>query len=168
MSTPSPRPRLEPAVQRALDGLGVAYEVIEIDPAYADTADFCAQYGYPAERSANTIIVASKKKPRRYAAAAVRATRRLDVNHTMKQLLGGGRVSFARPEETVELTGMQIGGVTLLGLPDDLPLYVDAGLVACEWVILGGGNRSTKIKVGPELFSRLDSAQIVDALVLPQ
>lgn len=160
MSSPSARP--EPS----LDALDLAYEVIEIDPAYADTADFCAHYGYPEERSANTIIVAGKRKPRRYAAAAVRATCRLDVNHKVKQLLGGGRVSFARAEETAELTGMQIGGVTLLGLPDGLPLYVDAGLMACEWVILGGGNRSTKIKVAPEVFRRLPAAQVVEALVI--
>jgi prolyl-tRNA editing enzyme YbaK/EbsC (Cys-tRNA(Pro) deacylase) len=162
----SPPARPEPAVERALESLGVSYEVIEIDPAWADTADFCERYGYPAERSANTIIVVGKKKPRRYAAAVVRATCRLDVNHKVKELLGGGRVSFARPEETAELTGMQIGGVTLLGLPDELPLYVDAGLMECEWVILGGGNRSTKIKVGPEVFSKLPKVRIVDALVL--
>ena len=151
---------------RALDGLGVPYEVIEIDPQFADTADFCARYGYPEAQAGNTILVASKKEPRRYGAAVVRATCRLDVNHRVKQLLGGGRVSFARPEETVELTGMQIGGVTLLAMPPDVPLWVDAGLMPLDRVILGSGSRSSKIRISPEIFHRLPGAEIVEGLVI--
>jgi prolyl-tRNA editing enzyme YbaK/EbsC (Cys-tRNA(Pro) deacylase) len=74
--------------------------MVEIDPQYADTAAFCARYGYPMEQSANTIIVGSKKEPKRHCACVVRATRRVDVNHTVRKLLGVSRLSFADPEET--------------------------------------------------------------------
>ena len=56
----------------------------------------------------------------------VLATCRLDVNHAVCDLLGVRKASFARAEQTRELTGMMIGGVTPFGLPDDLPLYIDA------------------------------------------
>ena len=49
-------------VRQVLEGLGLPYEVVEIDPAYADTAQFCERYGYPMEQSANTILVGSKKE----------------------------------------------------------------------------------------------------------
>ena len=39
---------IEQRVRQVLDGLGLAHEMVEIDPQYADTAAFCAQYGYPA------------------------------------------------------------------------------------------------------------------------
>jgi prolyl-tRNA editing enzyme YbaK/EbsC (Cys-tRNA(Pro) deacylase) len=98
-----PRPviapdEIEQRVRRVLDRLGLPHEMVEIDPEYADTAAFCAQYGYPAEQSANTIIVGSKKEPKRYCACVVRATRRVDVNHTVRKLLGVSRLSFADPE----------------------------------------------------------------------
>jgi len=155
---------IEQRVRRVLDGLGLPHEMVEIDPQYADTAAFCAQYGYPLEQSANTIIVGSKKEPRQYAACVVKATTRLDVNHTVRKLMGVPRLSFATAEETMALTGMMIGGVTVFALPDGVPIYVDEALMSCPYVILGGGSRSTKIKIAPEVFTRLAGTRIVAGL----
>src|SRR5262245_28870110 len=58
---------IETRVGDVLDGIGLPYEVVRIDPAYADTAQFCERYAFPIEQSANTIIVGSKKEPRQYA-----------------------------------------------------------------------------------------------------
>ena len=151
-------------VFQELDRLGVPYERIDIDPANADTAQFCEVYGFPIDRSANTIIVASKKEPKQYAACVVRADTRLDVNHAVRAVMGVSRLSFAKPEETAALTGMTIGGVTVLALPPELPIYVDERLMALDWVILGGGDRATKVKVSPEVFRRLPNARVIPDL----
>jgi prolyl-tRNA editing enzyme YbaK/EbsC (Cys-tRNA(Pro) deacylase) len=151
-------------VAEVLDGLGVPYEVMQIDPDFADTAVFCERYGIPLENSANTIIVASKKEPRQYCACLVKATTKLDVNHTVKRLMGVSRVSFASADETKALTGMMIGGVTVFALPPDLPIYVDGQLMSLDWIIVGGGSRSTKIKTSPDVFRRVPNATIVEAL----
>jgi prolyl-tRNA editing enzyme YbaK/EbsC (Cys-tRNA(Pro) deacylase) len=156
--------KIEQWVGEVLGVLGLPYEVVRIDPAYADTAQFCERYGFPMERSANTIIVGSKREPRQYAACVVKATTRLDVNHAVRKLMGVPRLSFATAEETVALTGMLIGGVTVFALPEGLPIYVDEGLMACPYVILGGGSRSTKIKISPEVFTRLPGARIIPGL----
>jgi prolyl-tRNA editing enzyme YbaK/EbsC (Cys-tRNA(Pro) deacylase) len=151
-------------VTASLDALGVPYEVMTIDPDFADTARFCERYGIPLENSANTIIVASKKEPRQYAACVVAATTRLDVNHAVRKLMNVSRLSFATAEETRALTGMMIGGVTIFALPADLPVYVDARLMALDWVILGGGSRSTKIRTSPDVFRRLRNTTVVPGL----
>ena len=156
---------IEQRVREVLDGLGLSYEMVEIDPQYADTAAFCARYGYSMEQSANTIIVGSKKEPKRYCACVVRATRRVDVNHTVRKLLGVSRLSFADPEETRALTGMMLGGVTVFALPPDLPIYVDEGLMTLPWIILGGGSRSLKVKISPDVFRVLPGATVVPGLV---
>jgi prolyl-tRNA editing enzyme YbaK/EbsC (Cys-tRNA(Pro) deacylase) len=158
---------IDQRVRQVLEGLGLPYEVVEIDPAYADTAQFCERYGYPMEQSANTILVGSKKEPKQYSACVVRATTRLDVNHVVRKLMGVPRLSFASAEETTALTGMMIGGVTVFALPDGLPIYVDDGLMPLDYVILGGGSRSTKIRIAPEVFRRLPGAQIIDGLSQP-
>src|SRR5262245_37485514 len=155
---------IEQKVSEVLDGLGVAYEVIEIDPAHADTAQFCERYGSGMDAPGNTVIVASKREPRRYAACVVKATRRLDVNHTVKKLPGVPRLSFATAEETMALTGMLIGGVTVFALPPELPIYVDDTLLQCDRVILGGGSRSSKILIAPSILSRLPGATVIAGL----
>ena len=155
---------IEQKVIEQLNSYGVPYEVVDIDPEFADTAAFCEKYGFPPEQSANTIIVASKKQPKKYTASVVRATRRLDVNHCVKPLMNSGRVSFASAEETADLTGMMIGGVTALALPEQMPIYVDPGLMECDYIILGGGSRSTKIKVAPAVLTKIPGAEIIDGL----
>jgi prolyl-tRNA editing enzyme YbaK/EbsC (Cys-tRNA(Pro) deacylase) len=151
-------------VTASLEALGVPYEVMTIDPDFADTVRFCERYGIPLENSANTIIVASKKEPKQYGACVVKATTRLDVNHAVRKLMGVSRVSFATAEETKALTGMMIGGVTIFALPADVPIYVDERLMTLDWLILGGGSRSTKIRTSPEVFRRLASTTIVPGL----
>ena len=66
---------------------------------------------------ANTIVVAARKEPGVACACVVLATCRLDVNHAVCDLLGVRKASFASAEQTRELTGMMIGGVTPFGLP---------------------------------------------------
>jgi len=151
-------------VTASLDALGVPYEVMTIDPDFADTAKFCERYGIPLENSGNTIIVASRKEPKQYCACVVKATTRLDVNHAVRKLMGVSKLSFAPADETKALTGMMIGGVTIFALPPDLRVYVDERLMTLDWVILGGGSRSTKIKTSPEVFRRLPSTTIVPNL----
>lgn len=155
---------LEKRVVTALEASGVDFELIECDPELADTAEFCAHYGYPLERSANTIVVASRKPEGHHAACVVLATTRLDVNKKVRSLLGVRKLSFAPPDITAEITGMVMGGVTVVGLPPDLPLYVDSAVTAIDWVIIGGGSRSLKAKVSTELFSALANAIIVEGL----
>ena len=155
---------IEQRVVAVLDRIGVPYEIHAIDPALADTVAYCAHYGVPLERSVNTIVVASKKEPRRYAACLVLATTRLDVNHAVKKLLDVQRVSFATAEETRELTGMLIGGVTVFALPPGLPIYVDERVMTPDWIILGGGSRASKIKIAPQALRQVEGVQVVPAL----
>ena len=147
----------------ALQRMGIPYELIEIDPEFSDTKAFCERYGYPPEQTCNTILVASKKSAKMYAACVALANTRLDVNKRVRNLLGVPKVSFASSDEMVELTGMEVGGVTPIGLPPDLTLFVDQRIMNQEWVILGGGSRGIKIKVSPELFNRI-GAQVVSDL----
>ena len=152
----------------ALARLGIEHQRLECDPEAADTAVFCARYDISPERSANTILVASKKEPKLYAACVVLATTSLDVNHAVRSLLGVSRLSFASAEETVAVTGMLVGGVTPFGLPEGLPVYVDEAVMAPEWVILGGGGRSSKIKLAPAALKRLPAVKVVPGLARPK
>ena len=157
---------LHPLVRTHLDALGVPFEVMDCDPALADTAAFVEAYGVPLDRSANTILVASKGAEPTYVACVLLATTSLDVNTVVRREMGVRKASFARAEPVRELTGMEIGGVTPFGLPDDLPILVDARVMEPEWVILGGGNRSSKLRVAPDVLRALRSMRVIEGLAL--
>ncbi|MGH3443668.1 MAG: YbaK/EbsC family protein [Nitriliruptorales bacterium] len=164
---------IEARVLAEIDALGVAYETIRIDPDLADTASFCAHYGYALEDSVNCIVVASRDDPPLLAACLNLATTKLDVNKRVRKLLGVRKLSFASADLTRDATGMLIGGVTPFGLPRDQPggpdplrLYVDARVVERPRVIVGGGSRSLKVLVDSAAFHRLDRAEIVEDLAI--
>ncbi len=152
------------AIVQQLDATGVPYEIVECDPALADTAEFCEAYGYEISDSANTIIVVGKSDPKVFAACVVLADSRLDVNGVVRKRLGTRKASFASGDQTVELTGMAIGGVTAAGLPNDLPLWIDARVVERDRIVLGGGGRDRKIVAAPSLLSALPNAEVVPDL----
>jgi prolyl-tRNA editing enzyme YbaK/EbsC (Cys-tRNA(Pro) deacylase) len=155
---------LHPAVRASLESLRVRFEVMECDPALADTAAFVAAYGVPLDRSANTIVVASKGAAPTYAACVVLATTALDVNSVVRREMGVRKASFAAAEPVRELTGMEIGGVTPFGLPPSLPVLVDARVMEPEWIVLGGGNRSSKLRVAPGTLREVASVRVVEGL----
>lgn len=150
--------------QAALDVLGLTYKVLDCDPGLADTAQFCEAYNFQLEQSANAIIVVGKGASPVFCCCLVMATTRLDVNKVVNKLLGVKKASFASADQTKELTGMEIGGVTPFGLPDGLPVYVDAAVLGQDEIILGGGNRSSKIIISPQEFRTVPGVQVIESL----
>ena len=138
-----------PAIHRFLEQCGHPYDIRPCDPGLADTAAFCAHYDVALEHSANAILVRSKTGERRYVVCVLRATDRLDTNHAVRKKLGARKVSFASAEETREQTGMEIGGVTPIALPGELPIWIDGAVMRCATVVLGGGNRNCRISRTP-------------------
>lgn len=143
---------------------GHPFEIVPCDPDLADTAAFCEAYGYGLDQSANAIVVVGKSDPRVYVACLVLATTRLDVNGVVRKRLGVKKASFASADETSELTGMQIGGVTPYGLAGTLPLWIDARVVQVDQVIVGGGSRDRKLLVPPASLAALPGAEVIDGL----
>jgi prolyl-tRNA editing enzyme YbaK/EbsC (Cys-tRNA(Pro) deacylase) len=158
---------IEATVRAVLATLGVEHEIVPCDPALADTAAFCEAYGYAMADSANTIVVVGKTDPPRYVACVVLATTRLDVNRVVRSRLGVKKASFADAEATEALTGMTVGGVTPFGLPDPLPLWVDARVMRRDRIVLGGGSRSCKVVGPPALLLALPNAEVVEGLANP-
>jgi prolyl-tRNA editing enzyme YbaK/EbsC (Cys-tRNA(Pro) deacylase) len=158
------RELLHPAVVEALDRYAVEVEVMPCDPDLADTTAFVEAYDVPLDQSANTILVASKGAEPTFVACVLLATTSLDVNNVVRREMGVRKASFARADPVRELTGMEIGGVTPFGLPADLPVLVDARVMRPAWIILGGGNRSSKLRMAPDVLRAIPAVRIVEGL----
>ncbi len=151
---------------KALDPADAALVgVAEIDPDLADTAQFCAAYSSPLDRSANCVVVASRRgDDTRYAACLVLATTRADVNGLVRKRLNARKASFAPMDDAVAHTGMEYGGITAIGLPEGWPLLVDAAVAAAPAVVIGSGIRGSKLALPGDLAARLPGAEVIDGL----
>jgi prolyl-tRNA editing enzyme YbaK/EbsC (Cys-tRNA(Pro) deacylase) len=69
-------------------------------------------------------------------------------------------------ERAVELTGMEYGGITPIGLPAEWPILVDSRVAETDVVIVGSGVRRSKILLPGRLLAQLPNAQVVDGLGL--
>jgi prolyl-tRNA editing enzyme YbaK/EbsC (Cys-tRNA(Pro) deacylase) len=137
-------------------------EVAEIDPDLADTAAFCEKYGVTLDESANCVVVAAKRGGEtRYAACMVLATMRVDVNGVVRRHLDARKTSFAPMERAVELTGMEYGGITPLGLPGEWPVLVDAHVAGHPRVVIGSGVRRSKLAVSGAALAGLKRAEVL-------
>ncbi len=160
--------KLLPLVEETLARYEMAYTVLECLPELADTAAFCEHYHVALDHAANTILVASRKvEPMRYAVCVVLATTRLDVNQKVCDLLGVKRASFADGETTIEQTGMLIGGVTAIGIAD-IPVYIDSAVMQPKEVVMGGGNRSSKLLLDPHELLKLPNVEVIEGLAKPK
>ena len=153
-----------PQIKKFLESTKLEFEVMDCDPNLADTNVFCKEYGINLEDSVNAIVVKTKTGELKYAACALLATTKLDINKTIRKKLVARKASFANIEETAKLTAMEIGGVTPITLPRSLPLWVDSKVMQRNTIVLGGGNRSSKIKVSPKIFNYTYNTEIVEGL----
>ena len=153
--------RLAPPVAAAIGHVPSA-RVAEIDPELADTAAFCEAYESAPEHSANCVVVAGRRGGEtKYAAVLVLATDRADINNVVRRHIDARKISFAPMDEAVELTGMEYGGITPIGLPEAWPVLLDEGVVAAGEVVIGSGVRGSKLLVDAGELAALPSAEVL-------
>jgi prolyl-tRNA editing enzyme YbaK/EbsC (Cys-tRNA(Pro) deacylase) len=137
--------------------------VARIDPTLADTAAFCAAYDVDPSSSANCVVVEGRRGDlTTRAAVMVLATDRADVNRVVRKHLGVRKISFADQALAEELTGMQQGGITPIGLPGGWPILVDGAVAAAGPVVIGAGIRGAKLLVDGAALARLPGAEVLN------
>lgn len=159
--------KLDLKVLEFLNANNIIFEIFECDPDFADTYAFCEKYGFDLKQSANTILIAGKGDPAKFAVCVALASTRLDVNHKVCEVLEIKRASFASADQTKELTGMEIGGVTVFGI-GDFPILIDEEVLNNKKIVMGGGNRSSKVLLDPKELKKISKVQIVKNLAIPK
>ena len=136
-----------------------------IDPELADTAEFCERYSVALEDSANCVVIAGRRGDDvRYAACVVLATTRADVNGAVRRRLDARKASFAPMADAVELSGMEYGGITPIGLPGSWPVLVDRAVLDRAVIVIGSGLRGSKLAVPSSALAELPGVEVIDGL----
>ncbi|ETK31892.1 YbaK/EbsC family protein [Microbispora sp. ATCC PTA-5024] len=149
-------------VAAAVEKGALDLRVAAIDPGLADTAAFCDRYGVAMEDSANCVIVAGRRGGEtRYAAVMVLAVHRADVNGVIRRHLDARKASFAPQSEAVELTGMEYGGITPIGLPAEWPVLVDENVIQRPFVVIGSGVRRSKLALSGQALVAATGGEVL-------
>ena len=90
-----------------------------------------------------------------------RGDARLD-NQKCKAALGG-RPRMLDAEETLALTGHEVGGVCPFGLATPLPVWVDVSLQDYATVFPAAGSRESSVEIPPDRLASLVARGWVDA-----
>jgi prolyl-tRNA editing enzyme YbaK/EbsC (Cys-tRNA(Pro) deacylase) len=151
------------AALNSADAAGAAEVLVSaIDPSLADTAAFCEHYEISTSDGANCVIVQARRAERTwYAACLVRGSDRLDVNGAVRRHLDARKLSFAPMDHAVELSGMEYGGITPVGLPADWPILVDESVAGHDRLIVGSGIRGSKLLVSGAYLAALPNARVL-------
>ncbi|QIG39614.1 hypothetical protein G5T42_09050 [Microbacterium sp. 4R-513] len=145
--------------------LAAEVRVTPIDASLADTAAFCEAYGVGMDEGANCIVVVGTRGDvTTYAACLVLGTTRADVNGVVRKFLGARRAGFAPMDDAVARTGMEYGGITPIGLPEDWAILVDSRVAALPSAIVGAGIRGAKLSVPGRVLASLPGAQVLEGL----
>ena len=157
---------LEASSPRGAD-LARRARVVPIDPQYSDTDALNAHYSLDPEATGNCVLVAGRRTGQeRIAACVVRATDSADVNHVVKRRIDVRKASFLPVERAVQMSGMEYGGITPVGLPGDWRLLIDAAVAGRDTVLIGSGVRRSKLLVPGALLAALPGAEVVAGLGL--
>jgi prolyl-tRNA editing enzyme YbaK/EbsC (Cys-tRNA(Pro) deacylase) len=97
----------------------------------------------------------------------VLATTRADVNNVIKRRLDVRKASFAPMAEAVELTSMEYGGITPVGLPEGWPILVDKAVAESPELIIGSGIRGSKLLITGAQLTALPGAEVIEDLAKP-
>jgi prolyl-tRNA editing enzyme YbaK/EbsC (Cys-tRNA(Pro) deacylase) len=141
--------------------------VVPIDPELSETSATVEVYGVPWEACANCVVVMGKREGQeRTAACVVRGDTRADVNNRVKRILDVRKCSFLDHDRAVVESGMEYGGITPIGVPDDWWLLVDSRVPATDMVLIGSGIRGSKLILPGRLLAELPGAEVVDDLAV--
>ncbi|WP_325050036.1 YbaK/EbsC family protein [Renibacterium salmoninarum] len=76
------------------------------------------------------------------------------------------KASFLSRERATELTEMEFGGITPLGLPGQWPILVDAEVLELPLALIGSGIRKSKRILPGKVLAQVAGVEIVPGLGL--
>jgi Cys-tRNA(Pro)/Cys-tRNA(Cys) deacylase len=145
---------------RALDDLGIKYEVLEQAHEARNVEDAAAERGVPVRQIVKTLLV--RRPDKRHAIALVRGDQRLSLKK-LARLVKAKSLEMAPDADVPRITGYQIGAVAPLGLRrSDVPIYVDQHILEEPLVSISAGRHDTGLELTAEDLIEAVRGQVGD------
>ncbi len=144
---------------RALDRLGIAYEVreYEVDPEDLGAEKVASGIGMPLAQVFKTLVARGDRSG--VLLAVVAGVDELDLK-ALARLSGDRRVELVPLKEVQPLTGYLRGGVTALACKKGYPVYADAQIERYDRIAVSAGVRGAQLVVAPADYLRATRAKV--------
>jgi len=148
-----------PPVSLALTALNIPHQVFVHPGPVHSLAQAAAERGQTPDQVVRSLLFRLAKG--RYVMVLAAGPARISWA-ALRKHLGVSRLSLARRDEVVQVTGYPIGAVGPFGLPTTMPIVVDASVTAQTEVSLGSGVRGTAVILSTDdLLAALGNAPVV-------
>lgn len=145
---------------RALDDLGIAYEVLIHAHKARNVEEAAAERGVPTRRVVKTLLV--RRPNRKHVIALVRGDQRLSLKK-LARLVGAKSLEMAPEKDVPRITGYQIGAVAPLGLRrSDVPIYVDQHILEERLASISAGRHDAGLELATDDLIRAIGGQVAD------
>lgn len=143
--------------QKIIDEHRLDAKIIWHDVRGATTSDARASLGVGASDIAKSILFIAKDGSPHM--VVILGHKRIDTGKLRK--IVGQKVRIAKPDDVLEHTGMEVGGVNPLGC-DNVPKYLDKSLLEKEYVHASAGSSYATLKIKTKDLIEYTRGKIVD------
>lgn len=155
---------------RTLDARGIAYTATVYDTAagFHSADEAAAILGVPLDAMYKTLVVLREAPRSRPLIVMVPSDTQLDLK-LLAQSLGEKKLRMATQREAEQLTGMHVGGISVLGLkrPAAFDILIDERARSLETIHISAGERGIEIALKTADLVALSGAKHVTATALP-
>lgn len=150
---------------RILDGLNIAYEVIEYEDdgehelAKGAAGRIAEKLGQEPESVFKTIVMRTETKE--LCVFCQSAVSEINLKKA-RGAAGCKEIAPVRPEELLALTGYIRGGCTPVGMKKKFRTFIDETAQLCDFICVSGGQRGVQIKIKPDDLARACDGVFVD------
>jgi Cys-tRNA(Pro)/Cys-tRNA(Cys) deacylase len=145
---------------RALDEMGISYEVVEQQHKARNVEEAAEERGVPTEQVVKTLLALGSD--RRHVIALVRGDQRLSLKK-LARIVGIKSLEMAPEKDVPRITGYQIGAVAPLGLRrSDVPVFVDRHILEEPRVSISAGRHDTGLELAAADLVRAVEGQVAD------
>jgi Cys-tRNA(Pro)/Cys-tRNA(Cys) deacylase len=144
-------PEQNPPVSLALKALNIPHQVFTHPGPITSLEQAAQERGQRPEQVVRSILFRTAED--QYLMALIAGPRQISWK-ALRAYLGQSRLTTAREEEVLEVTGYAIGAVSPFGVRRKLRVLVDPGVLAEEEISIGSGVRGTTIIMKSKALQR--------------
>jgi Cys-tRNA(Pro)/Cys-tRNA(Cys) deacylase len=145
---------------RALDEMGIPYQVLRHDHKAKNVEEAAAERGVPVQQVVKTLLV--RRPDHRHLIALVRGDQRLSLKK-LARLTKVKSLEMAPEADVSRITGYQIGAVAPVGLRrSDLSIFVDHHILEEPRVSISAGRHDAGLELATEDLIRAVGGQVAD------
>lgn len=151
---------------KLLVGKRVPFEVLHYPEELRDAQVIANEFGVPAGQVFKTLVVPAAKggtRPGKPMLVMVPADRQLDLKK-LARVVKVKKLKMATHAQAEEMTGLQVGGISPLGLLNKgFAVYLDDCAQQYEQIYVSAGQRGLNLKLPVKDLIRVTGARYVDA-----